>query len=183
MDRPVYSSGSKATKIAKVTKEWDNSLLLQRVGKFQRSSFCEIDWFYYFLNTHLFRQHLISNQNGTQDGKDLPHVSAKTVNSCPVPLAPYKEQCQIVKKIKRFSNQNVISLSQRINKYRQDIEKLDQCIYLNAFSGMMVPQDPRDEPASILLERIRQEKTRLSSEEVKPRKREKKTNKSKSTKI
>ena len=42
------------------------------------------------------------------------------------------------------------------------LEKLyanvDQSILSKAFRGELVPQDPNDEPASILLERIRQEK-------------------------
>ncbi len=37
---------------------------------------------------------------------------------------------------------------------------LDQSIFSKAFSGELVPQDPNDEPASVLLERIQEEKKR-----------------------
>jgi type I restriction enzyme S subunit len=36
------------------------------------------------------------------------------------------------------------------------VEKLTQSILAKAFRGELVPQDPNDEPASVLLERIRQ---------------------------
>lgn len=37
-------------------------------------------------------------------------------------------------------------------------ERLRQSILKHAFSGKLVPQDPNDEPASVLLEKIRNEK-------------------------
>jgi type I restriction enzyme S subunit len=38
--------------------------------------------------------------------------------------------------------------------------KLDQSILAKAFRGELVPQDPNDEPASVLLERIRAERAK-----------------------
>lgn len=45
-----------------------------------------------------------------------------------------------------------------------DTKKLRQKILDLAIHGKLVPQDPNDEPASVLLERIRAEKERLISE-------------------
>ena len=42
---------------------------------------------------------------------------------------------------------------------RKLIDHLDQSVLARAFEGQLVPQDPADEPASILLERIRAERT------------------------
>ena len=42
---------------------------------------------------------------------------------------------------------------------RKLIVRLDQAILSKAFRGELVPQDPNDEPASVLLERIRAEKS------------------------
>jgi hypothetical protein len=39
--------------------------------------------------------------------------------------------------------------------YEQQFDQLDQSILGKAFRGELVPQDPNDEPASVLLERIR----------------------------
>jgi type I restriction enzyme S subunit len=41
---------------------------------------------------------------------------------------------------------------------RKLIDHLDQAVLAKAFQGELVPQDPRDEPASVLLERIRTER-------------------------
>jgi type I restriction enzyme S subunit len=42
---------------------------------------------------------------------------------------------------------------------------LDQSILSKVIRGELVPQDPNDEPASVLLDRIRREKERLATEE------------------
>jgi type I restriction enzyme S subunit len=42
---------------------------------------------------------------------------------------------------------------------------LDQCLLSRAFRGDLVPQDPNDEPASILLERIRELKAKKADEQ------------------
>ncbi|PIP07466.1 MAG: type I restriction endonuclease subunit S, partial [Syntrophobacterales bacterium CG23_combo_of_CG06-09_8_20_14_all_48_27] len=46
----------------------------------------------------------------------------------------------------------------RYQKAKAYVDKLTQAILANAFRGELVPQDPNDEPASALLERIRQER-------------------------
>jgi type I restriction enzyme S subunit len=60
----------------------------------------------------------------------------------------------------------VDQLDQTITTALQQAEALRQSILKKAFSGQLVPQDPSDEPASVLLERIRVEKAALS---VKPK--------------
>ena len=82
-------------------------------------------------------------------------------------LPPYKEQCRIVEKIRtiepcleKYTNSfiKLESLSNAIN------ETLKKSILQEAIQGKLVPQDPSDEPASILLQRIRDEKHRLVKE-------------------
>jgi type I restriction enzyme, S subunit len=46
-------------------------------------------------------------------------------------------------------------LSAESNSARKLIDHLDQAILAKAYRGELVPQDPNDEPASVLLERIR----------------------------
>lgn len=49
-------------------------------------------------------------------------------------------------------------LSGVVAEARERIPTLDQSILAKAFRGELVPQDPNDEPASVLLERIRAER-------------------------
>jgi len=44
------------------------------------------------------------------------------------------------------------------------LDKLPQSILAKAFRGELVAQDPNDEPASVLLERIKKEKEKLAAE-------------------
>jgi type I restriction enzyme S subunit len=53
-------------------------------------------------------------------------------------------------------------------------ETLRQSILKKAFSGQLVAQDPNDEPASVLLERIAAEKTQAAAQRKKPRANKKK---------
>ena len=46
-------------------------------------------------------------------------------------------------------------LAREAQSARKLIDRLDQAILSKAFRGELVPQDPNDEPASVLLERIR----------------------------
>ncbi len=57
-------------------------------------------------------------------------------------------------------------LASEATSARKLIDHLDQAILSKAFRGELVPQDPKDEPASVLLERIRGER-----ENAEPRKR------------
>jgi type I restriction enzyme S subunit len=54
-------------------------------------------------------------------------------------------------------------LANEATNARTLIDHLDQAVLAKAFQGELVPQDPRDEPASVLLERIRAERTNGSS--------------------
>ena len=76
-----------------------------------------------------------------------------------IPLAPLSEQ----KKIARILNkifERFDSAGDFVNEAYKINKKLNQSIVSKAFRGELVPQDPNDEPASILLERIRQKKSR-----------------------
>ena len=67
------------------------------------------------------------------------------------------EQNLIVEKI-----ENAFSIVEDLNKIiRQNLDKaeqLKQSILKKAFEGRLVPQDPNDEPASVLLEKIKAER-------------------------
>ncbi|MGB3766914.1 MAG: hypothetical protein WA947_10170, partial [Phormidesmis sp.] len=79
-----------------------------------------------------------------------------------IPFCSPKEQKEIVKRI----NQLFKKISLTKNYYEQnnlEINQLEQSILAKAFRGQLVPQDPTDEPATVLLQRIQAEREKLNA--------------------
>ena len=55
-------------------------------------------------------------------------------------------------------------IEERYQRAKTQVDKLTQAILTKAFRGELVPQDPNDEPASALLEKIANEKAGLKSQ-------------------
>jgi type I restriction enzyme, S subunit len=76
-----------------------------------------------------------------------------SIKSLVTPLPPIPEQLEIVRRVEKlfaFADQ----LEKRIQTSQATLERLTPSILAKAFRGDLVPQDPTDEPASVLLERI-----------------------------
>jgi type I restriction enzyme S subunit len=87
-------------------------------------------------------------------GSTFPNLQSNQLRKLPFPLAPYQEQKRLVLKIDEcFSLADNIETSTK--KAKERAEKIDQAILAKAFRGELVPQDPNDEPASVLLQRIK----------------------------
>jgi type I restriction enzyme S subunit len=84
-------------------------------------------------------------------------LSISKVASLPVPVCPLVEQARIVAEVDRL-----VSVSQSSAGGVQTIERhatrLRQAILKWAFEGRLADQDPNDEPASVLLARIKAER-------------------------
>ena len=91
------------------------------------------------------------------NGSAQPNLSAESVRHYLISLPPFAEQQEIVRRVEAlFALADQIET--RYLKAKAYIEKLTPSILAKAFRGELVPQDPNDEPASVLLERIRQQR-------------------------
>lgn len=102
--------------------------------------------------------------NGETYGIKMPRAGTDTMISLLVPLPPLSEQHRIVAKI-----EELLPYIERYGKAEEHLttlnttfpEALKKSILQEAVQGKLVPQNPDDEPASVLLERIRAEKQEL----------------------
>ena len=86
------------------------------------------------------------------------NLSLTDVSEFAVPLPPLSEQQAIVSEVEsRLSVADEVEKTITVELKRA--EQLRQSILKKAFSGKLVPQDPNDEPASVLLERIKAKKS------------------------
>ena len=97
-------------------------------------------------------------------GMTIKHLVQNSLNSIYFPLPPLAEQRRIVEKIKQLTpylekyGSVETTLSNLNLAFPDDLKK---SILQYAVQGKLVPQDPADEPASVLLEHIRTEKEKL----------------------
>ena len=113
-----------------------------------------VDYVYYLM---LFCENSFVNQ---ATGTTFAAITADIVKKQLIPLPPLDEQRRIVSKIDQtFSALTAIDSLK--TQYADNLASLKKSILQEAVMGKLVPQDPNDEPASVLLERIRAEKERL----------------------
>ncbi len=94
----------------------------------------------------------------------IPGIARNDVLQSLIPLPPLPEQHRIVNKIKELLPyiDKYEQAENQLTKLNNDFpELLKKSILQEAVQGKLVPQDPNDEPASVLLERIRAEKQTL----------------------
>jgi type I restriction enzyme S subunit len=85
---------------------------------------------------------------------NLASINKSVLSALPIPLPPAEEQDEIVRRVEAlFAYAD--RLEARYTTAHDQIDRLTPALLAKAFRGALVPQDPNDEPASVLLERIR----------------------------
>lgn len=111
--------------------------------------------------------YVISRKVELATGDIIVHISGDKIGSILIPIPPLNEQMRIVEKIQETECQ-IRQYSEKEQEltilHRAFPEALKKSILLQAVQGKLVEQDPTDEPAEVLLERIRAEKQRLVKE-------------------
>ena len=109
-----------------------------------------------FILSDFFQQQLYVNKTGST----VAGIKATILKTLWIPVPPYNEQLRISNTLKSAINL-IDSISQNKEILSTSISNTKSKILDLAIRGKIVPQDPNDEPASVLLERIRAEKEEL----------------------
>jgi type I restriction enzyme S subunit len=131
-------------------------LIRVRVNK----AYYSADMLSFFINS-LYGRRYIASVVSQQVGQ--ANVNGTKLSLMPIPVPPSIEQDQLVAEIeRRFSIADQVERT--VDHSLKQAERLRQSILKRAFEGKLVPQDPRDEPAEKLLERIKAERARQMME-------------------
>ena len=90
-------------------------------------------------------------------GTTISGVTKKQLSELSFFLPPLNEQKRIVSKIESIFG-NIDSIEKQVNGAIRSLNTLKQSVLKLAFEGKLVPQDPSDEPALVLLEKIKLQK-------------------------
>ena len=105
-------------------------------------------------------------------GGNQPALNGAKVRALPVPLPPFDEQKEIARRVMDLFRM-IELLESRCRTAHSCVYSLTPALLAKAFRGALVPQDPNDEPASVLLKRIREQ--RQTTPTTKPKQTTKRT--------
>jgi len=112
---------------------------------------CSSEYLYwYFLLTALSEGFVKETK-----GVNIQHIGKGGLANFPIPVPPPDEQDEIVRRIETALTE-IDRIAAEAEKALKLTDRLDERILAKAFAGELVPQDPNDEPASVLLYRIRE---------------------------
>ncbi|HCF2462958.1 TPA: restriction endonuclease subunit S [Pseudomonas aeruginosa] len=128
--------------------EWN---INQAIARFRAGDEISAAYLALCLRTDEVLSHAISRAKATAGQFNL---TLEICRELPLPVPPAEEQTEIVRRVEQlfaFADQ----LEAKVASAKSRIDHLTQSILAKAFRGELVPQDPNDEPASVLLERIK----------------------------
>lgn len=142
------------------------SIFESNMMRLRLSAFVDPFFVGFYLRSVSGKKRLISNAKWAVNQAS---INQKDVVSTPVPLPLFPEQHRIVAEIERRLSV-ADEIEKTIDQCLKQAERLRQSILKRAFEGKLVPQDPNDEPASVLLEQILLQKE-INEKNNKPKRR------------
>ena len=149
----------RATKVVIVPNELHGANITQGNARFRPSSVILTEYLAGCLENPITQEWLHLHYRGI----DMPGLNLADVRRVPIPLAPLEEQKALVKKLAAY-DKLYDSIRESLLELFSEAESIDQSILAKAFRGELVPQDPSDEPAAVLLDRIRAQRDTLASQ-------------------
>ncbi len=98
------------------------------------------------------------------------NLTLETCRAIPIPVPPLSDQKEVAGKVAALTSE-IEAHQEVLRQASAHAARLRQAILAKAISGRLVPQDPNDEPASVLLERIRDERSAHKPKAVMKRRR------------
>ncbi|WP_195510095.1 restriction endonuclease subunit S [Coprococcus comes] len=130
---------------------------------------CHTGFYNKFLFYYLMSPDFDAYANSTDNAKGVayPAINDAKLYRALIPVPPEEEQKRIIKRLKKVlpyvdTYSTTYSETESLNNAFPD--RIKKSILQEAVQGKLVPQNPSDEPASVLLERIRAEKQKLIAE-------------------
>lgn len=108
------------------------------------------EWISFYTNSESGKRYF---QEAAKQTTNLASINLTQLRACPIPLPPLAEQKRIALEVERQISM-AAEIGSILDVVLKRVERIRQSILQRAFQGRLVEQDPRDEPASVLLQRI-----------------------------
>ncbi len=158
----IVITGANVTKSALVASELQEAYVSQHVGLIRPATIDLAPYLYTCIIAPKYGRDILKKQ---AYGAGKPGLNLDNIRNLIIRLPPLAEQKIIMEEVDRCKSiaDNIEAIVEnnlkRANRLRQSILK-------RAFEGRLVPQDPGDEPASALLERIKAERAKAAPKRV-----------------
>ena len=115
---------------------------------------CSSEYLYYYFLLIARSGRFVSSTQGV----NIQHIGREGLARYPLPLASKAEQLEIVSRIEAIFDE-IDRLAEQAKRALESLGRLDETILAKAFLGGLVTQNENDEPASVLLEKIKRART------------------------